>query len=376
VLLCVLLLACRQVDVQISGKGRCQHLREQAHLSDRIQTLNLLSDGFATQCFEMVSELGEKARKEFRHKTFSVLKETASVFIPDGTLTDYILESYERGFLSVLLAVSYLKTQRTEEAKVELRLLDHELFTPMYNFGEDPANLLLSAILWERVGERQEARVDWLRLRDGRKLLREEDHALLSFAERQLEWIDALDSGEVSQPDGRPWQVYAVGVFPAVDWDLEFINTKNGYFLVKPAAPFLAACASDTGALVPTAAWFEKLSVRHSHSYHPLLHVQSWIRLPVGVVYSLVPVSAGAGVAVGGCVADAVISEGRGGGALCQLSIIGGVALMQQAPRVLKGALAPDLRHWERVPAGFLATRVELGDEPCAGNVPIGQRII
>ncbi len=36
-----------------------------------------------------------------------------------------------------------------------------------YNYGEDPVNLLLSAVLWEQVGEVIAGWVDWLRLRGG-----------------------------------------------------------------------------------------------------------------------------------------------------------------------------------------------------------------
>ena len=87
---------------------------------------------------------GEQARSEFRHKTFSLFKETGNVFVPEGAFIDYVLESYERGYLSLLLAASYASVQKQEEAKVELRQLDHELFTTLYNYGEDPVNLLLS----------------------------------------------------------------------------------------------------------------------------------------------------------------------------------------------------------------------------------------
>ena len=126
----------------------------------------------------------------------------------------------------------------------------------------------------------------------------------------------------------------------------------------------MPACASDTGARMSTLRWFEKIAVRHSHAYHPLLNVQSWIRLPFGMAYSLVPLAVGAGVIVGGCVADA---QGHGNGRLCELSIRGGVALMRQAPKVLKGALEPDFRHWEKIPAAFIVTKAShLRDEPCA----------
>jgi predicted anti-sigma-YlaC factor YlaD len=125
---------------------------------------------------------------------------------------------------------------------------------------------------------------------------------------------------------------------------------------------------SGTGVLVSTESWFNKIAIRHSHAYHPLLNVQTWIRLPVGIVYSLVPVAAGAGVMVGGCALDAA---GDGKGALCQLSVVGGIAIMSTAPRVLEGALRPDLRHWEEVPAAVVLTRVsEPKLEPCLGKVP------
>ena len=95
--------------------------------------------------------------------------------------------------------------------------------------------------------------------------------------------------------------------------------------------------------------------------------MQTWIRLPVGLVYSLIPVTAGAGLMVGGCALD-VAGEGKGG--LCQLSVVGGMALIGTAPRVLEGALRPDLRHWEEVPAAVVVTRAaESKQEPCLANV-------
>ena len=133
-----------------TGGGRtlygssCSEIERQIDLSERIATLNRLADAFERRCYETVIVHGEKARSEFRHKTFSLLKETSNVFIPEGSFIDYVLESYERGYLSLLLAASYANMQKLEEAKVELRQLDHELFTPLYNYGEDPVNLVLS----------------------------------------------------------------------------------------------------------------------------------------------------------------------------------------------------------------------------------------
>jgi len=338
--------------------------------SNRIETLNRLAAAFAQRCYRTVATSGAKAQSEYRYKTFSVTRETASIFLPDGTLTEYVLESYERGFLGVLLAASYLNLQKTEEAKVELRRLDHELFAPLYNYGEDPVNLLLSAVMWERLGELAEARVDWLRLRDVRSPFHDPDEAVRSFAAQQVERIDH------GTPAALPWHLYAVGTFPEVQWDLQFTGSTNGYFSVWPARPFTTPCMSETGARLSTQSWFEKLAVRHSHAYHPLLHLQSWIRLPIGVTYSLVPVAAGAALAVGGCVADASLSSHRGG-SLCEVSVRSGTVLMSQAPKVLKWALEPDLRHWERIPATFVMTRAtDLSQEPCARAAGLVEKII
>jgi len=339
----------------------CLEIEQGINLSDRIDTLNRLADAFAERCYDTVIVHGEKARSEFRHKTFSFLKETTNVFIPEGSFIDYVLESYERGYLSLLLAASYVNVQKPEEAKVELRLLDHELFTPLYNYGEDPVNLLLSAVLWERVGEVNEARVDWLRLRDLGLMWKGQQDAARVFAARQ---VDRIDEG---QGFSEPWHVYGIGRFPELTWDLQFFGSTNGYFSVKTNGEFLPACQSGTGVRLSTRSWFDKVAIRHSHGYHPLLNVQAWIRLPFGLTYSLIPLAAGAGVMVGGCMLDAA---GDGKGALCQLSVIGGMALIRTAPAVLEGALRPDLRHWEHVPAAFVVTRASKPElEPCLAKL-------
>ena len=339
----------------------CSEIEQQINLSDRIDTLNRLADAFAVRCYDTVIVHGEKARSEFRHKTFSLMKETTNIFVPEGSFIDYVLESYERGYLSLLLAASYANVQKPEEAKVELRQLDHELFTPLYNYGEDPVNLMLSAVLWERVEEVNEARVDWLRLRDMGVMWKGQQDAVRVFAARQ---VDRIDEG---QGFSEPWHVYGIGRFPELTWDLRFFGSTSGYFSVKANGEFLSACQSDTGVRLSTRSWFDKVAIRHSHGYHPLLNVQAWIRLPLGLTYSLIPLAAGAGIMVGGCMADAA---GDGKGALCQLSVIGGMALMRTAPAVMEGALRPDLRHWEHVPAAFVVTRASTPElEPCLAKL-------
>ena len=356
----VALIGCQPGEVRKQNSRVCAEIEKTFDLFDRVETLNLLSEAFTAHCDELVVMYGSQARSQFRHKSFSVTREAANVFVPDGTFIEYILESYERGYLSTLLAASYWRLQKVDEAKVELRDLDHELFAPIYNFGEDPVNLLLSAVLWEQLGEVGEARVDWLRLRDLPRLTKKEDEALRRFAGER---VSRIDSGEGV---GASWRVYRIGTFPKLDWDLQFTNSTSGYFSITPKQPFIASCASDTGLRLSTESWFNKIAIRHSHAYHPLLNVQTWIRLPLGLTYSLIPVAAGAGIMVGGCMVDAA---GDGKGSLCRLSVVGGMALMSTAPQVLEGSLRPDLRHWEEVPAAVVVTRAsEPNREPCMTN--------
>ncbi|HEY6973153.1 MAG TPA: hypothetical protein VI359_02495 [Nitrospiraceae bacterium] len=368
-LVLVVVMGCQRADLRKQSGRVCADVEAEIDLSKRIATLNLLSEASIAHCDDVVVTYGAQARSEFRHKAFSITRETANVFVPDGTFIEYIMESYERGYLSILLAISYIRLHKTEDAKVELRDLDHELFAPIYNYGEDPVNLLFSAVLWEQLGDVGEAHVDWLRLRDFRIFAMREDPLLRRFAEERVSQIDNREGA------GPEWHVYQVGRFPQLDWDLRFSNSTSGYFSITPKEPFMASCVSSTGVLVSTESWFNKIAIRHSHAYHPLLNVQTWIRLPIGVVYSLIPVVAGAGIMVGGCMLDAA---GNGKGALCQLSVVGGVALMRTAPDVLEGSLRPDLRHWQEVPAAIVVTRAsEANQEPCMAKLKGGvQRLL
>lgn len=342
--------------------SHCNRVENAIDLRDRIGTLNNLSHAFYDRCYETVIKYSAKAQTEYRYKTYSVLKEAGSIFVPDGTLVDYTLESYERGFLSFLLSASYYRLQKAEDAGVELRRLDHEIFAELYNYGEDPVNILLSAVMWEQLGETNESWVDWNRLQDKKEMPKQIEEPIREFALKRMGQIDAAEKLR------SDWTMYAVGLFPDIEWNLKFINSEDGYFSVTARQDFIPACASDTGLRISTQSWFEKIAMRHNNGYHPLLNAQSWIRLPFGIVYSIVPLATGAGISIGGCVADAYA---HGNGYLCRASVKGGVVVMKESPKVLKGMVHPDLRHWEYLPSSFLLTTVkDLSQEMCFTNLP------
>lgn len=336
----------------------CGQIDAGLDFSRRIETLNLISQAYERGCYDRVIRYGGRAQEAYRQKTFSILQETSNLFLPDGTWIDYVLESYERAYLSFLIAASYYQQSQPDETKVALRRLDHELTTPLYNFGDDPVNISLQAVLWEKVGEAGEARVDWSRLQEQKGI----EAPIRAFAAKRTEAIDRRD------PVRPVWKVYDLGPFPDLEWGVAWLDSKSGYFVIKPENPFMENCASETGFRLSTKPWFEKIAGRHQHGYHPLLNIQSWIRLPVSVIYGLTTFVLGTGMAVGGCALDAGL---HGNGDLCNGAVRAGFMVIGESPEVIRRTLKPDLRHWERVPSGLLITAAdEIQGEACFKTWP------
>lgn len=344
-------------ELQSADRLRCGEIDGRIDFKNQIDTLNLIAQAYYHRCYEKVIRYGPAAQSAYRQKTFSILKETGNLFLPDGTLLDYVLESHERAFLSFLLAASYAQLGRTEAAKVELRRLDHELMTRLYNFGEDPVNILLQAVLWERMGEVPESRVDWNRLHGQKNI----DESIRAFVMRRMESIDRREALR------SEWKIYAVDPFPKVEWRVKWIDSTGGYFDIRPASPFLEGCASDTGLRLSTESWFRKVAGRYQYDYHPVLNLQSWVRFPVSLVYGVTTFAFGTGIAAGGCLLDGMI---KGSGQFCEGSLRTGFQVMKESPEVVRKTLEPDLRHWENVPGTFLVTTAEEPAlERCFGGI-------
>ncbi|WDT79286.1 MAG: hypothetical protein MPW14_19370 [Candidatus Manganitrophus sp.] len=333
-------------ELQSADQSLCREIDHRIDFQNRIETLNLISQAYYNRCYEKVIQYGPRAQSAYRQKTFSIVRETGNLFFPDGTLIDYVLESHERAFFSFLLAASYAQLGQTEAAKVELRRLDHELMTRLYNFGEDPVNILLQAVLWERLGEVPESRVDWTRLHGQKQI----DESVRTFAMRRMESIDQREALH------SEWKVYAIDSFPEIEWRVKWIDSTGGYFAIYPASRFLEDCASDTGVRLSTESWLRKVAGRYQYDYHPLLNLQSWVRFPVGLVYGVTTFAFGTSIAVGGCLLDGMM---KGSGRLCEGSVRTGFEVIKESPGVVRKTIEPDLRHWENVPAAILVTTAE-----------------
>ncbi len=189
----------------------CPAIPEREIEGDPIAALDLVTDYAEIGCHQQAIELGSAIRKTYRQKDYSISAEMISVFFPEELLTEYVLESFERAFLSFVLASSYLKLGDKDAAAVELRRSYSEGKALLYNYGEDPVNMLLNAALWDNLGQSDSARPFWKKL----CLLLNPSDPIRTLAEARLTAIDRGGSSAQIR-----WRIVGLGRFPKLDWTL------------------------------------------------------------------------------------------------------------------------------------------------------------
>ncbi|WP_373998927.1 hypothetical protein [Bdellovibrio bacteriovorus] len=300
--------------------------------------LNEISSMFSMGCFNEVITLGSYVRANHRDKFYQITTEVAEIAFPEGYLTDYTLESYERSYLSLLISLSYLNLSNEDASLVELRQSMMDEQAHLYNHGNDPVITTLHAAIWDRF-DPQVARPYWKRLSEDKSV-----HASISkFAKGRLYEIDKSSTSK------RAWKIYGVGTMPPIFWQSDLIKREKGPYKIRAARGFPKACSSTASMLIPTSSWTDKLSRRYEMEYHPLLYTKSILRIPFGITYGVLGVGAGVAVGVSGCV---LASQFRSGD-MCQAAISGGGEIIKSSGNLVQYTLGPDLRHWENVPSAF-----------------------
>ncbi len=334
----------------------CQLMIEATQLSDPLNALDTLSDLYTKKCYLETVALGQWLQRRYRDKSYSVSAEFASILFPEDFLSEYVLESYERIYLSALMAAAFSRLEKNESAAVELRRSYSESKAILYNFGDDPITALLIAAIWEKLQSVNDSRPFWSSL----QAYSREGEPAHKFATERISEIDQ------SVPNKGPWHVYVVDHFPKLDWSLNFGGGSEGYYDITTERKMPENCQSKTGLLMNVEPWVRKVAARYKQDYHPLLNIKSWVRLPVGIAYGLSTFAVGTGVAVGGCALDASL-EAKG--IFCQGAVQAGGYLIAQSPRVVEFAIKPDLRHWRKMPGAILVTNAQsLHGEPCSQN--------
>ncbi len=330
----------------------CADLYQSVQLKKRVKTLNTVTTLFQKQCYVEAIELGKLVRDIYGDKYYSVSQEALSIFVPEDKIIDYTLESHERTYISFLISASYLKKGKQESSEVELRRGRNELSAILYNYGNDPVNLGLMAGLWNNL-DQDISRPYWKKLSQDAAAA----EVVQEFSKKQMK---VLDRGGKS----KSFRIYGIGNFPKLDWDMQLTSRKGGsYYEISSIEKFPADCSSETGMVITTESWLNKLKVRYHHDYHPLLNVKSWARLPIGILYASTAIVGGVGLGAVGCYIDAA---GDGNGDLCGMAIQQGAKIVSYTDDIARYAFKPDIRHWSNVPMAFLITTAEeLSDEKC-----------
>jgi hypothetical protein len=344
----------------------CGDISKDVKIKDAIETLNQVSLLYRSHCYSQVIAFGTQVRDKFSVKTFSITKETLEIVLPEGQVTDYALESYERSYLSMLIGLSYLHLGQRSEALPEINHVYSEETAQIYNHGKDPAIFLLQAELWDNFGsESLSSRPFWSWLNnnvDG-------SNGIGSFISDQIERIDA--SKEEFARDEMHWNVYEVGKFPEVQWSFSKGREHKTVYEFAPNSKFADSCASESVMYVNTESWLKKIAKRHEYDYHPIVNAKTWVRTPIGTTVAAAGCSAGIALIIGGCALD-IASHGSGD--VCGMSYYIGSASMIASSVLMRNMLAPDTRHWEDVPEGFLivkadATEEDLKEDTCYASV-------
>lgn len=95
-------------------------------------------------------------------------------------------------------------------------------------------------------------------------------------------------------------------------------------------------------------------------------------RLPVSVGVGLVGVSTGIAVAVGGCGIEG--SNKNSSGALCRASVQLAGKMIESSLDLVGYIMKPDLRHWRKLPEGFLITNTTY--DACMSGNAVGYRSV
>ena len=301
--------------------------------------LDQVAELFADACFLETIQLGGFIRELNHDKFYSVSSEFLELFIPEGSVTSYVLESFERGYLSLLISLSYFNLHQADRAAVELRRADSEEKAILYNYGDDPVIMLLQAAIFDRVHP-EEARPFWKRLSEFKTSLQVQE-----FANKRINEID-LDSNSATQ-----WKIYSCGRMPDFDWHL----SMSRFYKIRPQRLYPLSTADNSTIVLSTAAWGDKIIGKYGSGYHPYLFMKGLMRLPSGLAYGAVGVTGGAAIGVGGCV---IAAESKGDSQdLCRFSLETGGYLISKSVDLVNFTLKPDLRHWRELPASIVVSR-------------------
>ncbi len=329
--------------------SECRSDFSAAHHLPTEKQLNQVTRLFSDDCYQEVIQLGRYIRAQNHDKFYSVSSEFLELFVPEGAVTPYVLESYERGYLSLLISLSHFNLNQPELAAIELRRTNSEEKAILYNYGDDPVLTLLQAAILDRVHP-EEARPFWKKFSEFKI-----ESEIQKFAINRIREIDANSTTPVR------WKIYSCGRLPDYDWQLSLWQ----FYRISPTSIYPVSHAEEATLTLSTQSWNKKIIGKYKSGYHPYLFAKSVMRLTTGIAYGVVGVASGATIGLGGCVVGA--SSKNDTGELCKVSLEAGGFLISKSADLVSFTLKPDLRRWSALPDVVKITRAaEFSDNSVA----------
>lgn len=336
----------------VASSSACKALVENLRTGSEVAVLSGLESLFQTDCHSEVLILGEWVRPLFRDKRYSITAEASEFILSDGSQTTYVLEGYERVYLSLLMAFSAHRLGDHDKVGQLLRRANEDQKARIDNPTSDPNLWILQAVLWENLGEPGLARPFWKKI----VLSKNSDKSMKAFAQKQIRF---LDRGEKSS-----WQIWRTRAsLPKPRWSNTRLTLQGQVYDLAPDSGFISSCWSREGeaAVVSTESWFEELRGRHSTDRRPLTLAKGLTRGAVGISFAATVGTVGVGLAVVACGAEGSDPH------LCKASLEAAFALASFGFAMTESYLEPDLRHWEGLPGAFVLRRQGPGStEPCS----------
>lgn len=337
----VFLCGCGTKPVIVSELASSNTCREQLAFTktkDIQFQLNSLSVLFDRGCYEEVKTLGTNIRNLNRDKYYSLTKEISEVVVYEGFAKEYVLDSHERIFLSLLISMSYLKQGNTVGAEVELNKAYEESTAQIYSSGTDELNVFFQGLLWLRVSGPEKAMPFF------KKIEKDETYnrALKMYTQKIINSVDKHQKVAFS--------ILTINKMPNIEFD--WFSTYSEKYQTHPR---IKNCISETGVLLTTQPWVEKIKQRDQPEQDPVLNYKRVLRLPMATLYSTMVLLIGSGLTYASAKVDP------------QLAAAFLLMTIAATRRTFVNSLAPDMRNWYELPEAFYISNqtANLNNEVC-----------
>lgn len=314
----------------------CRLLWMSSEINPPEAALSTVTKLFRQNCSREVISLGAILRDRYRDKIYNLTSEGWK-FVGTASSTDYVLEGYERTYLTMLMARSYAKLGNEEGAAIELRRANEEQKARIYNQSDDPINMMMQAALWENLNEPSHARSSWKRAQESARA----SELVKSFTEAQIERLDR--GGKTSR---RIWSIENRGMSPSLDFKFTSPSFTKSYYEIVPMSEYPDDCASGRELMqISTRPWFEELAERNLANKRTLEYAQGLARGVLGLTWSVIGVTTGFAIGLVGCLDRNSTQE------TCESAIQLGVLIGGLGLQFTEDHIKPDLRRWDDIPS-------------------------